>query len=138
MNRRKFFGLTAGLGAALALPDYLLEEDKGRRTFLPPRGGWWNTTIRMRETRQWTITDDILMRWDVAWEAPDGEHHQLYCYLPQTEAEIVMTFPSSTQYINECRETARRAIEGLARDKGLLQYKQKTLMLPPHVEAKYV
>jgi hypothetical protein len=42
MNRRKFFGLLAGVPIAAAL----VENPLGRKIFLPPRGGWtWRDYI---------------------------------------------------------------------------------------------
>ncbi len=76
MNRRQFFGMTAAAVAAAGLPALVLPE---RTTFLPPRLGWFQPPMRMREVQQYFINEDALaMRWDMAWITALGEYEQHY------------------------------------------------------------
>lgn len=90
MNRRHFFGMTAGALALAGLPAFLLPE---RTIFLPPSGGWV-PGIRMRWVEQYVITDDsIPIRFDALGMDASGVLYQFHVDQSQilaSEREVIM------------------------------------------------
>lgn len=137
MDRRGFFKiLAATAAAAIVLPEIWTPS---KTIFLPPRQGWWQPPMIMREVQQYLInTNELAMRYDMAWAIEGGAAHYHVDCLPvgnpgwpneMTPAEIIE--------VN--RAGARSAFEDLERRHGFKRRDQRALPLPNGVNiARYV
>lgn len=137
MNRRDLFKSIMGTAAISAGGIALVESTA--TIFLPPRQGWWQPELRMREVQQYLInTDELAMRYDMAWAVLGGvKHYHVDCLPvgnPGWPREMV---PSEIMEIN--RTTARRLFEDIEHQHGFKRCDQRALPLPQGVNiARYV
>ena len=125
MNRRQFFGMTVAAVAAAGLPALVLPEKK---LFLPPRDGWFQTPMRMREIRMYCINDDSLpTRFDAVWIDRGGERHQRWVQFPPISGLEALQDP---QIYDRQREIAAIELDRIRRMNAWSNAMQGELMLP--------
>ncbi len=135
MNRRQFFGSLAGAVALSAGGIALVETPK--TIFLPPRQGWFQTPLRMREISQYHIaTHSMPYRYDAAWLDAAGERQQWHVFFPEVTAVDVARNP---RFVEWQRDVAREQFERIRRKQGLNNSRQMDLEIPRGVPiARYV
>ena len=98
MNRRHFFGMTAAALIGAGLPLSLLPE---RSIFLPPRGGWYPSDLRMREVIQYSVLDDkLFVRHDALFANADVESCLGFAQVNLEQVHVVQAMPHDEA--NEC------------------------------------
>lgn len=127
MNRRDFF---KALGVTAAVAGAGIELLPAKTIFLPPRNGWWQPQLRMREVEQYLINnDEIAMRYDVKW----GDQQYHIDFAPRPRSEL-----ASPALLAHQREIARLALERIEDQHGFRRRDQVILALPKSVPASYV
>lgn len=126
MDRRGFFKALAGTAIAAAVLPEIWTSSKA--IFLPPRGGWFQSPLVMREVRQYVINiDSMPMRYDVAWDV-----YQYHVDFPEIQDwhRLQMNAPALyAQLLEEQRRIARLQFEQLRRRHGFSNADQRTLPL---------
>ena len=124
MDRRGFFKALAGTAAAaIVLPEIWTPS---KAIFLPPRGGWCQPPMVMREVQQYLINNDSLaMRYDMAW----GERQFSVTFPEEGNPGWPNEFISPDSLMHQ-RAEALRAFERIERDNGLRRTDQRSLPLP--------
>ncbi len=133
MNRRKFFGMTVAALTAAGLPLTLLPE---KTIILPPREGWPQPALRMREVRQYIINNDTMpTRYDVAWGM-----QQWHVDFPEMQWSLEKTDPKLfAELLENQRSIARQTFERIRREHGFSNADQRELKLPRGIYwARYV
>jgi hypothetical protein len=126
MKRRDFLKLLGITGAIATTGVELLPS---RTIFLPPRMGWWQPDLKMREVVQYLINDDAFaLRFDVAW----GEEQHYVEFAP-------VPYPGVSDEIrSHQREMARRNFLKVEEKYSYERHEQRLLALPRGVESRYV
>jgi hypothetical protein len=129
VNRRKFFGMSAAALIGAGLPLALLPE---KTIFLPPKSGWPQTSLVMREIRQYLINDDSMpMRYDVAWGV-----NQWHIDFPELQWSLQHMNPKLfDQLLENQRAVARRTFEEIRRRCGFSNADLRQLPLPRFARA---
>lgn len=136
MNRRQFFGMSAAAVALAGLPAIVLAE---RKFFLPPRGGWIERGLVMREIQQYLINDDSMpMRYDSAW-MKDGHLAQFHVDFDSIPFSMSMHLAEYNRILEQYRAEARERLTQIQRAHGLDGCHSLLLPLPrTALGARYV
>jgi hypothetical protein len=138
MDRRSFFKTLASGIAVAATGIELLPSSK--TIFLPPRHGWWQPPLRMRELQQYLInTDSLPMRYDVRWDKPSGDMIQYHVHFEQYPKLTGPDCLPPSDVLEHQRQTARDVFERIEREHGFKRIHQVELPLPRGITlARYV
>lgn len=133
MDRRGFFKALAGTALAAAVLPEIWTPTKA--IFLPPRLGWFQTPLRMREVQQYLInTDSLAMRYDVAWD-----DQQFSVTFPEEDNPGWPNEIMPPEIVVHQRAEALRIFERIEQENGLRRRDQTPLPLPRHFPyARYV